>query len=82
METKQFEKTIIFCVLGDTASFNFLKVWTEIVGYCLMNKIKPVLSTAKTTMFNSKMGVLSANSELNAVFSQLAVACPLQPNQP
>lgn len=68
MENKQFEKTIIFCVLGDTVSSDFLRLWTEIVGYCLMNKIKPVLSTAKTTMFNSKMGVLSANSELNAPF--------------
>lgn len=68
METKQFEKTIVFCVLGETITSDFLRLWTEIVGYCLMNKIKPVLSNAKTSMFNSKLGVLSPSSELNVPF--------------
>ena len=33
-----------------------------------MNKIKPVLATAKTDAFNSKMSVLSVNGEINAPF--------------
>ena len=55
-------------VLGETVTSDFLRLWTEIVGYCLMNKIKPVLSNAKTSMFNSKLGVLSPSSELNVPF--------------
>jgi hypothetical protein len=68
MDSLNIEKTIVFCVLGETVTSEFLRCWTEIVGYCLMNKIKPVLATAKTNAFNSKMSVLSVNGEVNAPF--------------
>ena len=62
-------KTIVFCVLGETLSHNFMRSWTEIVGYCLMNNIKPVLSSHKHNTSVSKTSVLSINIEDNAPFS-------------
>lgn len=38
------KKTIIFCVSGNTFSEKFLRNWTEIFGYCLMNNMQPILS--------------------------------------
>jgi len=68
MDTIAFEKQIVFCLLGKTFSSDFLRTWTEIVGYCLMNKIKPILSSAKSTEFNSKMSALSISGDINAPF--------------
>lgn len=42
-ETVQ-KKTIVFCVTGNTFSEKFLRNWTEIFGYCLMNNMQPILS--------------------------------------
>lgn len=36
--------TVVFCIPGDTFSSEFLKKWTELFGYCLMNNIQPILS--------------------------------------
>jgi len=66
---KKYDKTIVFCVLGESLSHNFLRSWTEIVGYCLLNNIKPTLSSHKYNTFVSKTFVLSANSETNTPFS-------------
>jgi hypothetical protein len=38
------KKTIVFCVTGNTFSEKFLRNWTEIFGYCLMNNMQPILS--------------------------------------
>lgn len=38
--------TIVFCIPGDIFSGEFLKKWTELFGFCLMNNIKPILSNA------------------------------------
>ena len=71
METteKTAEKIIVFCVIGETISHNFMRLWTEIVGHCLMNNIKPVLSTHKHNTFVSKTSVLSIDIQENAPFS-------------
>lgn len=66
---KKYDKTIVFCVLGESLSHNFLRSWTEIVGYCLMNNIKPTLSSHKHNTFVSKTYVLSPSSETNTPFS-------------
>jgi hypothetical protein len=42
VEKKQ--KIIVFCLIGNNFSEKFLRNWTEIIGYCLTNGIKPVLS--------------------------------------
>lgn len=67
--TKTSEKIIVFCVIGETISHNFMRSWTEIVGHCLMNNIKPVLSTHKHNTFVSKTSVLSIDIQENAPFS-------------
>tara|TARA_Y100000389_G_scaffold127050_1_gene124409 strand:- start:1 stop:726 length:726 start_codon:yes stop_codon:yes gene_type:complete len=68
MDDIVFEKKIVFCLLGKTFSSDFIRTWTEIVGYCLMNKIKPILSSAKSSEFNSKMAALSISGDINAPF--------------
>tara|TARA_Y100000389_G_scaffold178371_1_gene191509 strand:+ start:25493 stop:26143 length:651 start_codon:yes stop_codon:yes gene_type:complete len=64
----EYEKTIIFCVIGDKIEHQFLRSWTEIVGYCIINKIKPVLSTRNVDNFVSKTQLLMPTSETNAPF--------------
>ena len=66
---KTSEKIIVFCVIGETISHNFMRSWTEIVGHCLTNNIKPVLSTHKHNTFVSKTSVLSIDIQENAPFS-------------
>jgi len=68
MDSLNIEKTIVFCILGETVTSEFLRCWTEIVGYCIINKIRPLLATAKTDSFYSKMSVLSVNDEVNVPF--------------
>jgi hypothetical protein len=63
-----YEKTIIFCLLGESVSTIFLRNWTEIVGYCILNKIKPILSTKNIDNFASKNHLLMATSESNKPF--------------
>jgi hypothetical protein len=36
--------TVVFCIPGDNFSSEFLKKWTELFGFCLMNNIQPILS--------------------------------------
>lgn len=63
-DVDKYEKTVVFCLLGDqNISCNFIKIWTEIVGYCMMNNIKPVLSTINTDNFVHRMGALVPSSE-------------------
>lgn len=65
----KYEKTIVFCLLGDqNISCNFIKIWTEIVGYCIMNNIKPVLSTVNTDSFVHRMGALIPSAETGKPF--------------
>lgn len=68
-EDKKYAKTIVFCIIGETISHNFMRSWTEIVGYCLMNNIKPVLSSHKHNTFVSKTSVLSMSLDENVPFS-------------
>ena len=68
-ENTKYDKTIVFCIVGESFSHNFLRVWTEIAGYCLMNNIKPVVSSHKHNTFVSKTYVLSTTSETNTPFS-------------
>jgi hypothetical protein len=60
-----YEKTFVFCILSDdnTVSCNFMKLWTEIVGYCIMKKIKPILSTVSNDNFSARMNALTPSSE-------------------
>lgn len=37
-------KVILVCILGKTFSDAFLKCWTEFIGYCLMNNMRPILA--------------------------------------
>ena len=63
-DVDKYEKTVVFCLLGDqNISCNFIKIWTEIVGYCMMNNIKPILSTINTDNFVHRMGALVPSSE-------------------
>ena len=65
----KYEKTIVFCLMGDqNISCNFIKIWTEIVGYCIMNNIKPVLSTVNTDNFAHRMGALIPSAETGQPF--------------
>ena len=64
-----YDKTIVFCVVGESLSHNFLRSWTEIVGYCLLNNIKPILSSHRHNTFVSKSYVLSPDIETNSPFS-------------
>ena len=65
----KYEKTIVFCLMGDqNISCNFIKIWTEIVGYCIMNNIKPVLSTVNTDNFVHRMGALIPSAETGQPF--------------
>lgn len=65
----EYEKTFVFCLLGDNhISNNFLKGWTEIVGFCLMNKIKPILSCGSVDNYVSRMGSLMVSGESNIPF--------------
>lgn len=67
-ELDDYEKKIIFCVVGDNIEHEFLRNWTEIVGYCIMNKIKPILTTKKINNFVTKTQLLMPTSETNAPF--------------
>lgn len=42
----QNKRIIIFCLTGHSYSTEFLKSWTEVFAYCLLNDITPVLSTS------------------------------------
>ena len=65
-----YEKTLIFCILSDdnTVSCNFMKMWTEIVGYCITQKIKPILSTISNDNFSTRMNALKPSSETRKPF--------------
>ncbi len=66
---EKYEKTFVFCLLNEhNISCNFMMVWTEIVGYCLMKKIKPLLTTIKSDNFVSRMNILNPSSEKNIPF--------------
>ena len=69
MNTQTFSKTLIFCVTGKEYSPDFMRSWTEIVAYCLMNNIKPVISINETNDFRSKMQLVQSNSEINVPFN-------------
>lgn len=45
-QTENNKRVIVFCLTGHTFSTEFLKSWTEVFAYCLMNDITPVLSTS------------------------------------
>ena len=42
---------VMICVIGDSYSSNFLKCWTEFLGYCLTHNIRPMLSNITSTSF-------------------------------
>lgn len=66
---QKYEKTIVFCLLADqNISCNFIKIWTELVGYCIMNNIKPVVSTVGTDTFVNRMGALIPSGETGLPF--------------
>ena len=44
-------KVVMICIVGDTFSSNFLKCWTEFLGYCLTHQIRPMLSNITGTSF-------------------------------
>ena len=69
MNTEKFSKTVVFCVTGKEYSPEFMKSWTEIVAYCLMNNIKPILSINELNYFTSKMQLVQSNSEINVPFN-------------
>ena len=68
MSFDNFSKTVVFCLLGKDFSSPFLRNWTEIVGYCIMNKIKPILTSSESTFFSSKMNILQTSSEVKVPF--------------
>lgn len=34
---------ILFCIMGDSFSSNFLRSWTELFGFCISNNIQPIM---------------------------------------
>jgi len=86
MNTENFSKTVVFCVTGKEYSPEFMKSWTEIVAYCLMNNIKPILSINELNYFTSKMQLVQSNSEINVPFNDnihydYTILCPLSTAQ-
>jgi hypothetical protein len=44
-------KVLLVCVLGNQFSENFLRSWTEFIGYCLTHNIRPVLANVCESSF-------------------------------
>lgn len=63
-----YKKTVVFCILGENVTHTFLRGWTDVVGYCLMNNIKPVLSTRSTNNFVTKTHSLIPSTSSNIPF--------------
>ena len=60
--TDKKETTIVFCIEGDTFSGEFLRSWTEVFAFCIMNNIKPILSnTSDSNIFNTRNMALMGN---------------------
>ena len=45
-QPKQKPLNVVFCVPGNKFSRNFLTCWTNLVGFCYLNNINPMLSSA------------------------------------
>jgi hypothetical protein len=67
-QTIKYKQTVVFCVLGESVTHTFLRGWTEVVGYCLMNNIKPVLSTRGINNFVMKTHSLVTSGSSNIPF--------------
>ncbi|MBI90033.1 MAG: hypothetical protein CMG60_08100 [Candidatus Marinimicrobia bacterium] len=64
------KKTIVFCIPGETFSNEFLRSWTELFAYCMMNNITPIMSNASSNNWYSLKNKCLMGNVINGITQQ------------
>lgn len=64
------KRTIVFCIPGETFSNEFLRSWTEIFAFCMMNNITPIMSNASDNNWYSLRNKCLMGNVINGITQQ------------
>ena len=64
------KRTIVFCIPGETFSNEFLRSWTEIFAFCMMNNITPIMSNASDNNWYSLRNKCLMSNVINGITQQ------------